>query len=91
MALTFVEKLRGTTMGKAFRLYEVTHDGSATTIDAANLDLNYIDYAIVNGMTALSAVADYDYLSGVTGASPFVTFANALSSGSICAVQAWGW
>lgn len=91
MALTFVEKLRGTQMGKAFRIYEVTHDGSATTIDASNLDLNYIDYAIVNGLTALSSIADYDYLSGTTGASPYVLLANALSSGSICVVQAWGW
>lgn len=91
MALTFVEKLRGTTMGKAFRIYEVTHDGSATTIDASNLDLNYIDYAVVNGLTALSAVADYDYLSGVTGGNTYVTFANALSASSIAVVQAWGW
>jgi hypothetical protein len=91
MALAFVEKLRGTQMGKAFRIYEVTHDGSATTIDASNLDLNYIDYAIVNGLTALSAVADYDYLSGTTGGAPYVTFANALSSSSVCVVQAWGW
>ncbi len=91
MALAFVEKIRGTTMGKAFRIYEVTHDGSATTIDASNLDLNYIDYAIVNGLVALSAVADYDYLSGTTGGAPYVTFANALSSGAVCVVQAWGW
>lgn len=91
MALTFTEKLRGTIMGKAFRVYEVTHDGSATTIDASNLDLSYLDYAIANGMTALSSVADYDYMSGVTGTSPYVTFANALSAGTVCAVQAWGW
>jgi hypothetical protein len=91
MALAFVEKLRGTTMGKAFRIYEVTHDGSATTIDASNLDLNYIDYAIVNGLTALSSVADYDYLSGTTGGSPYVTFGSALSASTVCVVQAWGW
>ena len=91
MALAFVEKVRGTTMGKAFRIYEVTHDGSATTIDASNLDLNYIDYAIVNGLTALSSIADYDYLSGVTGGAQYVTFANALSSATVCVVQAWGW
>ncbi len=91
MALTFSEKLRGTQMGKAFRIYEVTHDGSVTTIDASDLDLNYIDYAIVNGLTALSAIADYDYLSGVTGSAKYVTFANALSAASVCVVQAWGW
>ena len=90
MALTFSEKLRGTTMGKAFRIFEVTHDGSVTTVEATDLDMNYIDYAIVNGMTALSSVADYDYLSG-TVSGTYVTLAGALSSSSKFVIRAWGW
>lgn len=90
MALTFVEKVRGTTMGKAFRVAEVTHDGSITTIEATDLDLNYIDYAIVNGIFALSAMSDYDYLSGATSGT-YVTLANALTSTTKCVIRAWGW
>jgi len=90
MALTFVEKIRGTMMGKAFRIAEVTHDGSVTTVEATDLDLNYIDYAIVNGITALSSVADYDYLSGAVSGT-YVTLGSALSASSKFVIRAWGW
>lgn len=89
MALSFSEKLRGQEMGKAFRVYQVTHDASATTIEANMLDLDYIEYAIAQTMTAVGAVADYDCLAVATG--KFVTLTTAQSSGAICVIQAWGW
>lgn len=89
MALTFVEKVRGTMIGKAFRVYEVTGDGSTTTVDASDLDLSYIDYAIVNGISVLSGVADYAYLSTTSGT--FVVLGNATSTPCDFAIQAWGW
>jgi hypothetical protein len=89
MALTFSQKLRMSMGNKAFRVYEVTHDGSTTTIEASDLDMNYIDYALVRSITALSSVADFDYLSG-TVSGPYVTLANALSASAKCAIEAWG-
>ena len=89
MALTFSEKVRGTMMGKAFRVYEVTGDGSATTVKATDLDMSYIDYAIVNGISVLSGVADYAYLSTFSGT--FVVLGAATSTPCNFAIQAWGW
>ena len=90
MALTFSEKVRMSAGNKSFRLYHVTHDGSTTTIDAGSLGMNYIEAMVITPFTALSAVADYSVLSGTTS-GPYVTFANALSSGAIDIIQAWGW
>jgi hypothetical protein len=49
MALAFTEVLRDTLNEKAFRCYEVTCDGTTVSINAADLDLHYIDSAMVAG------------------------------------------
>lgn len=89
MALSFSEKVRDRFGSKAYRVYEVTHDGSLTTIDASALDMNYIEYAIALPITALSTVADYPRISGTTSGS-FVTMV-AMSSGSVNTIIAYGW
>lgn len=91
MALTFTQKLRISMGDKAYRLYEVTADGSTTTINASDIDLNYIDHAIMSPQrAALSSVADYNYLS-VAGASIAIAMADAGSADAVMDLQAWGW
>ena len=90
MALTFSKKIRGKMGDKEFRLYEVTQDGSITTINASEIDLNYIDYAVVQLIAPMSAVASWPYLSG-TLSGQYVTLANAGDASDKIAVMAWGW
>ena len=44
MALTISEDFRMTAGGKAFRFMKITHDESTSTITAASMDLDYIDF-----------------------------------------------
>jgi hypothetical protein len=90
MALTFSQKIRGKMGNKEFRLYEVTPDGSATTLDASAMDMNYIDYAVVQLIAPMSAVSSWPYLSG-TLSGKYVTLANAGDASDKLAVMAWGW
>ena len=90
MALTFTQKIRDKQGSKEFRVYEVTPDASATTIEASALDLNYIDYAIVQLIAPMSAVGSWAYLSG-TVSGTYVTSANAGDASDKIAVMAWGW
>lgn len=90
MALSFSEKLTYPKGDKAFRVYEVTHDGSATTILAGDLNLTYIEHSSVTPKVALSSDAtNMPVISGtVTG--PFVTILAGLN-GDVSAIKAWGW
>lgn len=90
MALTFSQKIRGKMGDRAFRLYEVTPDGSVTTIEASNLDMNYIEYAVVQLIAPMSAVTSWPYLSGAVSGK-YVTLANAGDASDKIAVLAWGW
>lgn len=90
MALSFSQKIRDKQGSKEFRVYEVTVDGSATTIEASALDMNYIDYAIVQLIAPMSAVANWQYLSGALSGK-YVTLANAGDASDKIAIMAWGW
>ena len=84
MALTFTDKLGGkhpSIGGMAFRIYEVTHDGSETSMDASSFDLTYIYSAIPGGGTiVLSATSTVGIdLPTNNGASISMT---AMSSGA---------
>lgn len=89
MALTFSEKVRQSDGVKAKRVYEITSDGSVTTINASDLGMNYIEYAVLTPVSAMSSAADYPILSGVT-TGIFVTMV-VQDSGNINAIEAWGW
>ena len=45
MALTITEKFRMTAGGRAFRMFEVTADGSTVSINASDLDMDQIEFA----------------------------------------------
>ena len=92
MALTFVQKIFGFDGNKRHALYEVTHDESTTTINATDVGLNYIDYALVVPVT-LTTTIDGSKMHMLSDGGPgkTVTIANALSAGEIFSFEAWGW
>jgi len=92
MALGFSKKLQMSSGDKKMCIYEVTHDASVVAMDAASFELNYIDYAICIPCTIPDGIdgASYAMLS-IAGPSIAISFSDALSSGSVVAVQAWGW
>lgn len=89
MALTFTEKFREQAGHKKHVIYEVVHDGSATTILASDIELNYIDYSIIHGKFALSSVADFTFMSDTTGI--FATINGALTATTVDIIEAWGY
>lgn len=60
MALSFSEKFRASLGGKEFRAYEITCDGTATTIEAAKLDMAFIDNCILTPKADLNATFEWD-------------------------------
>lgn len=71
MALTFSEKFRMTAGGRAFRMYEVTADGSTVSIDASTLDLTQIEFASITppaGLIGTVSITASD-LATVTGST----------------------
>ena len=70
------------------RVYVVTSDTS-TTINASDIGLNYIEYAVLTPVTAMSSAADYPILSGITTGT-YVTIVSQDAS-NVVAIEAWGW
>ena len=89
MANTFSEKVRMSMGNKALRVYEITSDGSTTTVNASDLGMNYIEYAVLTPVSAMSSAADYPILSGTTTGT-YVTMV-AQDSANINCIEAWGW
>jgi hypothetical protein len=90
MALTFTQRLRLSLGGKAFRAYEITHDGSETSIDASDLEMNYVEAAMIGaGTVPLSATSTtYADLTTAQGSALAMT---ALSSGAVSLLWAIGY
>jgi hypothetical protein len=84
MALTFTKRLEMSVGPKKMSMYDVTHDGSETSIDASDIGLHYVDSAMVCGGTT----ADYADLTTTYGASLAVT---ALSASAVTVLWAIGW
>lgn len=89
MALSFGTIHRGFFGKKKAHIVDVTHDGSATSITAANLGMNYVDKAFNVGSTVplsagSTAIADLTTSEGTTLAM------TALSSGAVTTIFAIG-
>lgn len=89
MALSFSEKVRGGVVGKAFRVVEVTHDGSETSIDASSLDMNYIDYAFNVAATVPLSATSVAWADLTTNSGKYLGM-TALSSGAKTTIVAFG-
>jgi hypothetical protein len=73
-------------------LYEVTHDEGTVDIEANDIGLSYIDYALVVPVSLTTTVTgDKMHMLSDGGPGKTVTLANALSAGEIFALEAWGW
>ncbi len=89
MALTFTKKVAISMGSKAFRLYDVTHDGSATDIAAAKLELNYVDGAIcAASVFPVSSGGTSIHNTDLSTNSGATLVMAALSSGAISTIMA---
>lgn len=71
-------------------IVDVTHDGSATAITAANLGLNYIDHAMATPNTVPVGSAGTTAQVDLTTNSGTGLVVTALSSGAITTIMAIG-
>ena len=84
MALTFTKRLKMNVGNKKMSMYDVTHDGSETSIDASDIGLHYVDSAVAGTVTTTFTAE----LTTAYGASLAIT---ALSSGAVSSIWAIGW
>jgi hypothetical protein len=84
MALTFTKRLEMSVGNKKMSMYDVTHDGSTTSIDASDIGLHYVDHAIAGTVTTTFDAE----LSTQYGAALAIV---ALSSGAVSTIWAIGW
>ena len=89
MALTFTERLKMNMGNKKFVAYDVTHDGSAGTVEASSIGLHYIDHAITGQANQGSDVADNTGELTVSYGA-YVTM-TVLSTTAITSIWAIGW
>lgn len=89
MALTFTTKYEGRLDRKKLKIVEITHDGSATTATAANLGLNYIDYAMATAATVPLSATTAAFTDLTTNSGTGLAF-TALSSGALVSILALG-
>jgi len=90
MALTITEKYRASIGGKAWRAYEITHDDSVTTVDASDLALDTIEFAMFSPGTQASAPAANLTMSVAADGSCLV-FSEALKTDSVTPILVIGW
>ena len=84
MALSFTKRLEMSVGNKKMSMYDVTHDGSTTSIDASDIGLHYVDSAIAGTVTTTFDAE----LSTQYGSSLDIV---ALSSGAVSTIWAIGW
>ena len=91
MALTFTKKVGPISLARSAKLlvYQITHDGSETSMDASDFGINYINYAIPINAFALSGVADMPLLSGDSGTS--IAFKDAITATTLTDLIIFGY
>lgn len=89
MALTFTKKLIMNVGNKKLSMYDVTHDGTETSIDASDIGLHYIDHAIAGQNDTGTDVATYT--NGLTTNYGAALGMTALSANAITSIWAFGW
>jgi len=90
MALTFTKRYSGRLDRKKLKIYDVTHDGSETSIDCTDLELNYIDHAMASGATIPVGSAGTTAYPDLTTNNGLLLAMSALSSGAITTIWAIG-
>ena len=96
MAFTITERMRGDVAGTAFRMYEITHDESATAITAASMDLHHVLHIDGHPGLLASTAADLSTFNGymglsITAGNAGITFHSANPVGTKWNVSVYGW
>ncbi|MFX0194548.1 MAG: hypothetical protein ACFFCW_00375 [Candidatus Hodarchaeota archaeon] len=96
MALTLTEKFRWTAGGRAFRVFQVTHDEATSTIAAASVDLSYVEFVMQGTPYLASDVANTSVLLqhmavSITGNGTTIEFALPPKTGSKSNLLIIGW
>ena len=84
MALAFSEQGRG--VDKVHKRFLITLDGSTTAITAAELDMHYIDSALVTSVSVASNIAAYL----CTGAGTSIELGTTHANGDTINLWVWG-
>jgi len=87
MAYTVVEQARGDCGGKALRSFLITADGATTTIEASELDLHYIDSALITGISM--SVNTQPTLC--VGAGTYILLSDEVKDGDQVNLWVWGY
>ena len=96
MGFTITERMRGDIGGTACRMYEITHDESATAITAASMDLHHVLHVDGHPGLLASTAADTSTLQGylglsITAGNAGITFTSANPTGTKWNVTVYGW
>lgn len=94
MALTITQKVRESLNGRAFRVYEIVHDGSTLSITAGSMEMTYIDaivaHSVYQSMAApASALMNMLHISINAANSGVVWDATEANSKSYLTVVGW--
>lgn len=81
------EQARGDCGGKALRAFLVTSDGATTTVLASELDLHYIDTALVTGVS----MSDDAVPTLCIGAGTYILFGGLFADGDQANLWVWGY
>ena len=91
MALTFTKKIHMSSGDKKMHIYVVTADTATATINASDLEMEYIDYALVFPVTIPDSITGTAF-PALTAAGPSTAVTCiVMSTGALFAIQAWGW
>lgn len=94
MALTFTDKMGGKHLaigGRSWRFYEVTHDGSETSMAASDFDLTEVEFAMAGPHTVPVGSAGTTAQVDLTTSSGKTLAITALSSGAKTSLMLIGW
>jgi len=87
MTLAFTQQIRASVGRKRFAAFSVTLDGATTAITANNLNMNYIESALVTAVSVASNIASY--LCTTAGTS--LTLGTTHASGDLLNLWVWGY
>jgi len=87
MTLAFSEQRRGGLGKKMLKAFLVTLDGATTAITAAELDLHYIDSAMITSVSVASNIAAYL----CTGAGSSIELGTTHANGDQINLWVWGY
>jgi len=92
MALTLSETFRWTAGGRAFRMYDITHDEATSTVYAVSMDLEYIEGFLDGGTHYTSAPGALSYCAMTLAADhKSIVLSIPAKAASVSQLMVMGW